>query len=465
MSFFSNRSARALWQAGDRARDARNWDEARTSYGQALKLSPSRCGLWMQYGHAAKESGDLAEAEAAYRTALVIDPRQADTHLHLAHVLKRQGRFREAAMHFAKVLELNPGADVRAELEAVRSQGAQGAGNQESLDDALRSLGARTMGTVPNLTHFGRRFADYEVAMLNVKNLGYALARALGENLQARKVSRPPQQALASKPCTQTDMESDWVAYWARELKSPVRYHRKLWEFCYIAHALWQSGKLKPGNSGLGFGCGDEPLVGLFAKLGAKVLASDKPSKEGEAQHWPVAGDDIEAYRAHYGEICPTPELRRNIDFRRVDMRAIPPELEGQFDFCWSACALEHLGTIEKGLDFIEASLRTLKPGGVAVHTTEFNLDDSQTIDNWATVLFQRKHFQGLAERLQRKGYRVAPMDFNPGDGFLDGFVDIPPWSHSEHPVKSGEPDAHLKLSLDGFICTSFGITVSAPGG
>jgi tetratricopeptide (TPR) repeat protein len=462
MSLFANRTARALWQAGDQARDARDWAAARDAYAKALKLAPSRGGLWMQYGHAAKEIGDLAEAEAAYRTALVIDPRRADTHLHLGHVLKRQGRWREAETHFARLAELNPSEEARSELAAARAHRGDGA---ETLDEGLRSLSARTKGATPNLTHFGRRFADYEIAMLNIKNIGYALARALGDNLRARTVSAPPPDRLASKLCTQSDIESDWVAYWAPVLKSPVRYHRKLWEFCYLAQALWQAGKLKPGMSGLGFGCGDEPLVGVFAKHGARVLATDKPVNAGETQRWPVAGGDLGAYRAHYAELCPQPELRQNIEFRWVDMREIPADLNGKFDFCWSACALEHLGTIEHGLKFIEASLKTLKPGGMAVHTTEFNLDDGETVDNWGTVLFQRRHMLELAERLNRQGYRVAELDFSPGDGFLDGFVDLPPWPHTEQGVRVPDPDAHLKLALDGFICTSFGLSITVPGG
>ncbi len=58
--------------------------------------------------------------------------------------------------------------------------------------------------------------------------------------------------------------------------------------------------------------------------------------------------------------------------------------------------------------------MRTLKPGGLAVHTTEFNfLDEEHTIDNWPTVLYQRAHFERLAEALRADGHRVAPLDFD----------------------------------------------------
>ena len=41
---------------------------------------------------------------------------------------------------------------------------------------------------------------------------------------------------------------------------------------------------------------------------------------------------------------------------------------------------IDRIGSIELGLQFIENSMATLRPGGVAVHTTEFNLEDGETI-------------------------------------------------------------------------------------
>ncbi len=467
MFFLSKKAARAHWQTGDKARDARDWPAARAAYAKALKLQPSRWQVWLQYGHVAKEDGDLAEAEAAYRTALTINPDIADVHRHLGHVLKGQGRWRDAQNHFQKHLDRDPGAEtVRSDLESLkkhsvgRDQWYDGV-SPHGVDHGLAKLGVRSNGGLPNPSYFGRRFADYEIAMLNVKNIGYTLARALSENLGARVVTKPPDLALASKACTQADMESDWASFWSRELKTQVRYHRKLWEFCYIAQALWKAGKLKPGQSGLGFGCGNEPLVGVFAKHGAEVLATDRPAEASKGELWEMPLADLDAYRQQYAAICPDAESRRKISFRPVDMRDIPTDLASRFDFCWSACSLEHLGSIELGLHFIEQSLATLKPGGVAVHTTEFNLDDEETIDNWPTVLFQRKHFMELVERLRRKGHQVADLDFDAGNGFLDGFVDMPPWSYSKQALKPASDDAHLKLSLDGFVCTSFGVIVT----
>lgn len=161
----------------------------------------------------------------------------------------------------------------------------------------------------------------------------------------------------------------------------------------------------------------------------------------------------------------------RRVSLRYVDMNAIPPDLT-DYDFCWSICSLEHLGSIAHGLDFVENSLKTLKPGGYAIHTTEFNfLETDQTIDNWPTVLFLRKHFEELAARLQRSGHWVAPLDFNLGEGVLDRFVDLPPFEPTPDEDKTGgwitrvnwrqtDGVAHIKAAIDGFASTCYGLVI-----
>ncbi len=131
-------------------------------------------------------------------------------------------------------------------------------------------------------------------------------------------------------------------------------------------------------------------------------------------------------------------------------MNAVPADLDGQFDFCWSACALEHLGSIEAGLAFIERSVDCLVPGGVAVHTTEFNCSsDDDTLDHASTVLFRKRDLLALAERLRGRGHRID-LTFDLGDQPLDSHVDVAPYS----------ADRHLKLQIERWVTTSFGLIV-----
>ena len=49
--------------------------------------------------------------------------------------------------------------------------------------------------------------------------------------------------------------------------------------------------------------------------------------------------------------------LTRRVSFRAVDMNTIAADLT-DFDFCWSSCCFEHLGSIDHGLQFIHNTMR-----------------------------------------------------------------------------------------------------------
>lgn len=297
--------------------------------------------------------------------------------------------------------------------------------------------------------------------------MGYSLARQLAAALPPCETSGPVRVGLASKLSTQSDMESAWARHWCAELKIPLVYHRKLWEFAYVLQAIHESGSMRVGARGLGFGCGVEAISSYLASKGVSILATDLPAKHAAAKGWAATGQHItgldKAFHLHLVDRALFDHLVR---FREVDMNKVPEDLR-DYDFCWSICALEHLGSIERGLQFIERSMGTLRPGGIAVHTTEFNLrQDGPTIDNKWTVLFQRPHIEALAERLQAQGHKVAPLDFHPGDGAMDRFVDLPPWSHRMPPDLGAllGPQYHLKLAIGGHIATCFGIVIRKGG-
>lgn len=316
----------------------------------------------------------------------------------------------------------------------------------------------------PHMTALRILLADISAIKLNLKMQGYALAEKLAKALPIPAGLEPRPVPLASKACTQADMESDWCAYWLGRLHMPRIFHRKLWELSYVLQALWQNGHLTVGQKGLGFGCGTEPIPSLLASYGVDVVATDLPAERQASEGWSASGQYTRSldvlYRPH---LVDRSAFDAHVSLSYVDMNAIPQDLR-DFDFCWSICALEHLGSIRAGLDFIEASLGTLRSGGTAVHTTEFNfLDDDKTVDNWPTVLFQRAHFRMLFENLTAKGHRVAPLDFDVGHKPLDRFIDMPPysneWTEFQKSIWPKSPP-HLKLSVDGFASTCFGLVI-----
>ena len=338
---------------------------------------------------------------------------------------------------------------------------------EKRADEFVSRAERKVVNQNPNSSRINVRFRGYETAILNIKNIGYNIGKALYDARKDKPARGPEVIELKSKLCTQDDIESDWVNFWCQEIRSAPIYHRKVWELCYIAQAIYNSGKLKPGMKGLVFGCGDEPLPSLFAKYGCSVVATDLSPAEASDKGWVdtnqhASGLDL----IRKPGICPNTDDLNRISLEYVDMTDIPHRYHGEFDFCWSACAFEHLGSIAKGLDFVENSLKCLKPGGIAVHTTEYNMiEDGETIDNWPTVLFQKRHIVDFIARIRAGGYHVADLDLHPGDKILDGFVDLPPWSLLPTRMShEGEGDvAHLKLSVDGFPCTSLGLIISKP--
>lgn len=250
-----------------------------------------------------------------------------------------------------------------------------------------------------------------------------------------------------SETCSSSHFFYYCYGYWCSLLKSDPIFHRKQWEYVYIAQALWERGLLQDGKRGLGFGVGQEPLSALFASLGCRIVATDE-----ENGGWAVTdqhASDIASLNDR--GICPKAKFDRLASFRTADMNNIPSDLGG-FDFCWSACCFEHLGSIAKGLDFFVNSLDTLKPGGCAIHTTEFNLSSNiHTVENSELVLFRRVDIDRLIRRLESAGHHVEPLLIHSGSQPVDDYIDYPPFADRPH----------LKLVIGQFTTTSIGIIAS----
>jgi tetratricopeptide (TPR) repeat protein len=98
----------ACRDAGDAARDRRDWAAAEQGYRAYLAAEPTDAAIWVQLGHALKEQGLLAEAECAYGQAALLAPGEADTQLQLGHLHKMAGRRPQALAAYAEALRLAP---------------------------------------------------------------------------------------------------------------------------------------------------------------------------------------------------------------------------------------------------------------------------------------------------------------------------------------------------------------------
>lgn len=283
---------------------------------------------------------------------------------------------------------------------------------------------------------------------------GLTYARVFGTSAFTPTEPRP--MSIGAGLCKQSDLSSDNYRYWCSQIKLPPMLHRKWWEYFFIAQALYEQNVFELAKSGaqrgLVFGVGIEPLPALFAKLGCTVLATDQAPETAQAGGWIAGGMHAAALESLFVEgVCSKEEFQERVSFKAMDMNAIDSELRG-FDFCWSTCSFEHLGSLEHGLRFVENSLSTLRSGGIAVHTTEYNLtSNDRTVENKDLCLYRKQDIEELERRLVADGHRVSPISFDPGDALVDGYIDLPPY-HSE---------PHLRIQVGEYACTSIGLIVT----
>jgi SAM-dependent methyltransferase len=258
---------------------------------------------------------------------------------------------------------------------------------------------------------------------------------------------------LTSSLCQQVHFTLDQYRFWVHQIKDKPRFLRKQWEFFFIAQALFERHMLCGGRTGIGFGVGMEPLPALFASFGVQIVATDHSYESAEQAGWVKSSEhstDLSSLNAR--GICTDAMFRQLVRFAEVDMNALPAHLAGQFDFCWSSCALEHLGSLKHGIEFVKNSLDVLKPGGIAVHTTEFNMSsDDRTIESQGLSVYRRRDIEQLVGEIEVAGHLVEPIDWTYGAGLAETIVDLPPWGR-------GEP--HLRLLLGEFECTSIGLII-----
>ncbi|WP_050602500.1 class I SAM-dependent methyltransferase [Ruegeria sp. 6PALISEP08] len=241
------------------------------------------------------------------------------------------------------------------------------------------------------------------------------------------------------------------------ELRLSHVHHRKHWEFAFILEVLRERGLLKRGMKGLGFAVGKERIPAYLAAHGCEVLASDLADDNKGNKGWDVTGQWSAAVEdLMFPDICSNEILRKNVKFRPIDMNHIPNDVSG-FDFTWSTCSFEHCGSLELGIRFLENQMNCLRPGGVAVHTTEFNLSsNSRTSKGGKTAIYRLRDIEDAVKRLQDKGHTVEPLDIRLGDDPLDRTVDR----------RKGDPrqysdTKHMRLLLNGYATTSIGLIIA----
>jgi hypothetical protein len=258
-----------------------------------------------------------------------------------------------------------------------------------------------------------------------------------------------------SELCKAKDYHAGWFRHWCDQLGEEPSFHRKQWEFVFVMQALWERSCIREGKRGLVFAVGTEPLPAMFASFGCSIVATDIFPDQGMEMGW-GNGDQlcfgVESLNTR--QLCDEEDFKKLVSYRPVDMNDIPDDLV-DFDFNWSSCSFEHLGTLDKGFRFLKEQMKTLKPGGWSVHTTEFNVSSNdETQENNSTVIYRQRDIEHIANELRKEGHFVEELDFSVGGLPEDYMVDIEP-----HLQK-----VHLKLQVDKYVVTSIGLIIQKKG-
>lgn len=264
----------------------------------------------------------------------------------------------------------------------------------------------------------------------------------------------PSFDAPDSQLVSEAQFHSPRFEFWRRVFRMAPGLNRKLWEYLYIVNALDHYVGLCDGTRILGFGVGYEQIPAVLAARGCGVTATDYV----EAGEWAAQSIDDVALRPRDEDADPTlaslelgdaDVIRRLIEFRNVDMNRIPNDLRG-YDGLWSCGSLEHIGGLQNGLDFIESSLDCLRPGGIAVHTTEFNVSSNEaTLDTAGMSFYRASDILSLAARLTSAGHGIV-LNLTRGTGPIDNHVDKPPYHY----------DLTMNALVAGYLITSIGLII-----
>jgi 2-polyprenyl-3-methyl-5-hydroxy-6-metoxy-1,4-benzoquinol methylase len=254
-----------------------------------------------------------------------------------------------------------------------------------------------------------------------------------------------------SELCKAKVYAAEWYKRWCTEIGETPNFHRKQWEFVFILQSMWERGCIVQKNRGLVFAVGTEPLPSVLAKYGCSITATDIFQEKGIEMGWTHGNQlcfGLDSLNTR--KLCDDEVFKKSVQYRPVDMNDIPDDLT-DYDFNWSSCSFEHLGSLEKGFQFLKNQLKTLKPGGWAVHTTEFNVSSNdQTMEQPRTVIYRQRDIEYIVNELRQDGHFVEELDFSMGGLPEDYMVDVQPH----------EQKVHLKLQIDEYVATSIGLII-----
>ena len=200
---------------------------------------------------------------------------------------------------------------------------------------------------------------------------------------------------------------------WLSRLRPKGTSGPEHWRKLYTLQALRRYGMLEEGALGLGFERTPSGMPAALAALGTRIVAAF-PTVPGAQPKAARLKADL-ADRAP----CSKTVFEANVSARVTSWRRIADDLVN-FDFLWSSRANEVLYSVADAVQFVEDSMRCLRPGGIAVHTFSYDLAPSgRKIPSTDRIMLQQGDVERIALLLVSRGHEVAQFKIDASDPIL----------------------------------------------
>ncbi len=245
-------------------------------------------------------------------------------------------------------------------------------------------------------------------------------SRVLFEIISTNKLKEERKSSIPlNKICQVADIYNPKWKQTVSELKREIsedNFHRKDWEFTQIIFSLKELQYLTPQSICLGIGAGREHLLYYLTYKVKKVIGIDL------YEGYYYGGEDEIDIPLSVERYAPFPYIKDKLNLIR--MNALNLEFpDNTFDFIFSASSIEHFGKKKKILRALKEMYRVLKPGGIAVITTELKLTSlSSNLPNVKPFFLSE-----LLDLINRSGFNTfEEFDLRIEDEYLNNWVKLP---------------------------------------
>jgi SAM-dependent methyltransferase len=220
-----------------------------------------------------------------------------------------------------------------------------------------------------------------------------------------------------------------------QKLSSDGFIHRKDWEWALGIIAMTRFGKLNDNSTAIGIGSGTEPVPFYLANKIEHVYATDVyQGNEG----WKRAAPSD--FPENPNKYAPFPYREDALTVLRMDGTELEFPSES-FDIAFSFSSIEHFGgkNHSGALKSIKEIERVLKPGGLAVITTEYIINDKEH----AEFFNRRTIYSDLINKLEMLQL-VEPLDLRTTAKTLDTMLEFfsidANWDNMSYEYKKTHP-------------------------